>query len=165
MSILESLFLVIRQPAWSINRTKRLLKMPKIYFGDTGLLVNQLGVGAKYLLDNGRVLGQLLENLVFLELKKQSTWASFPIELYHYRTQSGIEVDMVLENRAGQVVGIEVKLSENISSGDWKGLDTLGEEMGDKMVRGVILYPGKEVVALRKDRLAIPLSALIGSSR
>lgn len=160
MALLESLFLIIRQPAWHLNRTKRLIKMPKVYFGDTGLLINQLRMGSEFILENGRVLGAILENFVFLELKKLSTWSTYPIDLYHYRTQTGIEVDLVLENRAGQIVGIEVKASETISSEDWKGLNVLGEEMGDKMIRGVILYPGKEVVALRNNRIAIPLSTL-----
>ena len=160
MVLLESLFLVIRQPAWHINRTKRLIKMPKLYFGDTGLLVNQLRVDWKYILENGRLLGSILENFVFLELKKLISWSLNPIELYHYRTQTGIEVDIILENRAGQIVGIEVKSSETISSEDWKGLNILGEEMGDKMIRGIILYPGKEVVAFQKNRIAIPLSVL-----
>jgi predicted AAA+ superfamily ATPase len=160
MVLLESLFLIIRQPAWHLNRTKRLIKMPKLYFGDTGLLINQLRIGREPLLENGRLLGSILENFVFLELKKLSTWSFHPIDLYHYRTQTGVEVDIVLENRAGQIVGIEVKASETISSEDWKGLDLLGEEMGDKMVRGIILYSGKEVVALRKNRIAIPLSTL-----
>ena len=160
MTILESLFLIIRQPAWHINRTKRLIKMPKIYFCDTGLLINQLRVNNEFILNNGRLLGHIFENFVFLELKKLSTWAPYPIDLYHYHTQTGIEVDIVLENRLGQVVGIEVKASETISSEDWKGLDVLNQEMGDKMIRGIILYPGKEVVAFQKNRIAIPLSTL-----
>ncbi|HSW86560.1 MAG TPA: ATP-binding protein [Rhabdochlamydiaceae bacterium] len=164
MVLLESLFLIIRQPAWHLNRTKRLIKMPKIYFGDTGLLINQLRIGSEVILENGRLLGPILENFVFLELKKLSTWSLYPVEFYHYRTQTGIEVDIVLENRAGQIVGIEIKSSETISGEDWKGLDILGEEMGDKMIRGIILYPGKEVVAFRKNRIAIPLSTLWGFS-
>lgn len=160
MVLLESLFLIIRQPAWHLNRTKRLVKMPKLYFGDTGLLINQLGWGIDHILENGRVFGPILENFVFLELKKLSTWSMMPISLYHYRTQVGAEVDIVLENRAGQIVGIEVKASEAIASDDWRGLEILGEEMGEQLVRGVILYPGKEVVALRKNRIALPLTTL-----
>jgi predicted AAA+ superfamily ATPase len=160
MALLEALFLVIRQPAWHINKTKRLTKMPKLYFGDTGLLINQLRVGKDLISEDGRLLGRILENFVFLELKKLSTWALYPVQLYHYHTQTGLEVDIVLENRSGQVVGIEVKASESISADDWKGLDVLGKELGEKMIRGIILYPGKEVVAFKKDRLAIPLSSL-----
>lgn len=158
--LLESLFLIVRQPAWHINRTKRLIKMPKLYFGDTGLLINQLRMDSRLLLENGRLLGPVLENFVFLELKKLASWAPSPIDLYHYRTQTGIEVDLVLENRVGQIVGIEIKASETLSTEDWKGLDVLGNEMEGKMVRGIILYPGKEVVGFRKDRIAIPLSSL-----
>jgi hypothetical protein len=160
MALLEALFLIIRQPAWHSYRSKRLIKMPKLYFGDTGLLINQLGLGVNHIVENGRIFGPILENFVFLELKKLTTWAALPISLYHYRTQVGVEVDIVLENRAGQIVGIEVKASETISSEDWKGLEVLGEEMKDQMIRGVILYPGKKVVALRKNRIAIPLSTL-----
>lgn len=160
MLLLEALFLVVRQPAWHLNRTKRLIKMPKLYFGDTGLLINQLRVGKTLIAEEGRLLGAILENFVFLELKKMSTWSLDAIEMYHYRTQTGFEVDIVLENRAGEIIGIEVKASETISSQDWKGLDVLGEEMGDKMIRGIILYLGKEIVAFRKNYLAIPLSTL-----
>lgn len=160
MVLLEALFLIIRQPAWHQNRTKRLIKMPKLYFGDTGLLMNQLRMGPEAVLGDGRMLGAILENFVFLELKKLSTWSLQPVEFYHFRTQRGIEVDIVMENRAGQIIGIEVKASETITSDDWKGLEILGEEMGEKMVRGIIFYPGKEVVAIGKNRIAIPISSL-----
>jgi uncharacterized protein len=160
MVILESLFLVIRQYPWHSNRTKRLIKMPKIYFGDSGLLMNQLKAGKESILEDGRLFGLILENFVFLELKKLSSWLDDPIDLYHFRTQTGIKVDIVLENRKGQIVGIEVKASESITSNDWKGLDALKEEMKEKMVREVIIYCGKEVLTIGKNRIAIPLSVL-----
>lgn len=160
MVLLESLFLVIKQPAWHINRSKRLIKMPKLYFGDTGLLINQLRVNEKSILENGKLFGSILENFALLELKKLISFSLSPVDLYHYRTQTGTEVDMVLENRSGQIVGIEIKSSETISSEDWKGLKVLAEEMGEKMIRGIILYPGKEVVSFQKNKIAIPLSTL-----
>jgi predicted AAA+ superfamily ATPase len=160
MAILEALFLVIRLPAWHQNRTKRLTKMPKIHFGDTGLLINQLRVGRQLILENGRLFGSILENFVFLELKKLISWSLHPLEMYHYHTQTGTEVDIILENREGQIVGIEIKGSESLSAEDLKGLNALQEDVGDKMIRGIIFYPGKEVVAFRKDCIAIPLSTL-----
>ncbi len=66
MVLLESLFLVIRQSAWHKNRTKRLIKMPKLYFGDTGLLINQLRIATESILENGRLFRAILENFVFL---------------------------------------------------------------------------------------------------
>jgi predicted AAA+ superfamily ATPase len=155
MAILESLFLVLRIAPWYRNRTKRLTKMPKLYFGDTGLLANQLGLSRETLL-----FGPILENFVLMELKKLSSWLFDKIDLYHFRTDSGHEVDIVLENRAGQVIGIEVKASETLSPDDWKGLLVLESEMEDKMVRGIIFYLGKEVMALGKNRIALPISVL-----
>jgi hypothetical protein len=129
--------------------------MPKLYFGDTGLLANQLGLSRETLL-----FGPILENFVLMELKKLSSWLFDKIDLYHFRTDSGHEVDIVLENRAGQVIGIEVKASETLSPDDWKGLLVLESEMEDKMVRGIIFYLGKEVMALGKNRIALPISVL-----
>ena len=160
MPILESLFLIIRLPPWHRNRAKRLIKMPKLYFGDTGLLMNQMRVGKETLFEDGRLLGSVLENFVFMELKKLASWAPEKIDLYHFRTDTGHEVDFVLENRAGQVIGIEVKASETISPDDWKGLSVIESELEDKLVRSIIIYLGKEVMALSKKRVALPLSAL-----
>jgi uncharacterized protein len=160
MVLLESLFLIIRQPAWHLHRSKRLIKMPKIYFGDVGLLINQMRIGNNLILENGRLFGAILENFVFLELKKLISWNPLPIDLYHYRTQTGSEVDLILETREGQIIGIEVKASETLSKDDWKGLEVLNQELGDKMTRQIILYLGKEVIYFQKNRLALPLSTL-----
>ncbi len=160
MALLEALFLIVRLPAWHVHRTKRLIKMPKLHFCDTGLLINQLRIAKEMILTNGRLLGYLLENFVFLELKKLASWSLLPIDLYHFRTQTGDEVDLVLKNRAGQIVGVEIKASETISPEDWKGIDILEKEVEDKMVRGIILYPGSEVVRFRHNRIALPLTTL-----
>lgn len=160
MVILESLFLIIRQPSWYRNRTKRLVKMSKLYFGDTGLLINQMRVGKEAITEDGRLFGSILENFVFMELKKLTSWAPEKIDLYHFRTETGQEVDIVLENRAGQVIGIEVKSSETISPDDWKGLSILESEMQDQLIYSIIFYLGKEVMVLGNNRLVLPLSAL-----
>lgn len=163
MLLLESLFMIVRQPAWHLNKTKRLIKMPKIYFGDTGLLVSQLGMDFRQIIQDGRLFGAILENFVFLEIKKYSSWSQNPIQMYHYRTQTGSEVDLVLENRRGEIVGIEVKSSESIKADDFKGLEVLKNESGEKMLRGIVLYPGKQLISFSKDMIALPLSNLWGS--
>ncbi|HNA62946.1 MAG TPA: DUF4143 domain-containing protein, partial [Rhabdochlamydiaceae bacterium] len=160
MAILESLFLIVRQPSWHRNRTKRLIKMPKLYFVDTGLLINQLRVNKESIAQDTRLLGPILENFVFTELKKLTSWAQDKIDLYHFRTETGHEVDIVLENRDGQIVGIEVKSSETLSQEDWKGLSILESEMGDKVMRSIILYMGNEIISLGKKRMALPISTL-----
>ncbi len=59
-----------------------------------------------------------------------------------YRTSTGIEVNFTLEDRLGQVVGIEVKSSSTIGSGDFKGLRHLQSLLGDKFIQCIVLHPG-----------------------
>ncbi len=70
--LLEHQFLIERLPPWHGNRMKRLIKTPKIHFGDTGLACALLGVDANALLKNRGLLGQLVETFVFQELKRQA---------------------------------------------------------------------------------------------
>jgi predicted AAA+ superfamily ATPase len=102
----------------------------------------------------------VLENYVALELLKQRGWSRVQPSLFHFRTSNGDEVDLMLEDRAGKIVGIEVKASATIDADHFKGLKVLAEAAGDRFVRGVVLYGGKEAVRFGKNLHALPLSAL-----
>jgi predicted AAA+ superfamily ATPase len=160
LAILEALFLIVRQPAWYANRSKRLTKTPKIYMTDTGILSYLLGATQETLLQNTTLLGQILENFIVQEIRKQSTWSTTRIKLYHFRTNQGVEVDLILEDMAGNVVGIEIKNSSTVRSHDFKGLGALAEEAGDAFVRGIVLYSGESAVAFSDKMIALPMSAL-----
>ncbi|CAK7059985.1 MAG: putative protein [Desulfovibrio sp.] len=116
--LLEALFLIWFLPAWSSNLGKRLLKSPKLHVIDSGLACHLCGADAERLADDSIMAGRLLESFVAGELLKQSSWTEHPVTLYHYRSQSGEEVDVVLEDRAGRVAAVEVKLSASVSSHD-----------------------------------------------
>ena len=60
--------------------------------------------------------------------------------LFHFRTQTGQEVDIVLEDGAGRIVGVEIKAGAKVSAHDFKGLRTLAEVVGRRFQRGVVLY-------------------------
>lgn len=158
--LLETLFLVYLQPAWSANLSRRLVKSPKSYLLDTGLLAFESGIQEQRLLTDGTLYGSLLENFVVSELRKQVTWSTLRVRLYHYRTQSNTEVDVILEDKAGRVVGIEVKGSESFSPRDSKGLLELQQTLGDKFVRGVVFYTGSQIVPVNANIIALPISCL-----
>jgi Predicted ATPase (AAA+ superfamily) len=80
--------------------------------------------------------------------------------LYHYRSQSGEEVDVVLEDRAGRVAAVEVKLSASVSSHDIKGLASLRDALGDHFVRGVVVYTGQEVLPMGDRIFAVPVGMM-----
>lgn len=76
----------------------------------------------------------------------QSTWNDAQPELCYWRTASEQEVDVVLEDRAGRVVGVEVKAATTLSGNDVRGLLALITAVGKNWVRGVVLYTGTEVI-------------------
>ena len=156
-TLLETLFLIYKVPAWSNNRSKRLIKTSKIYLNDTGLLCHLLRVNKEALEADPHLWGRVLETFVAGELMKQISWsAPFP-KLYHYRNASGQEVDFVLEIPNGQIVGIKVKASSNISSSDFKGLKFLAAEEPKKFSLGIVLYAGTEVLPFGDNCYAVPL--------
>ena len=158
LSLLETLFLVVRIPAWARNPGKRLVKSPKVFLPDTGLLSWLLDLSADKLLARPGLPGHLVETFVACELLKHLAYSGKGLSLWHYRTQTDIEVDFILEDRMGKLTGIEVKASASVDAADFKGLRHLQDTEGAAFSRGILLYAGRETVAF-SDRLhAIPLS-------
>lgn len=160
MTLLETTFLVQTLPAWSGNLSKRLVKSPKLTLCDTGLASQLLGIGEEQTKTDKGLLGPLLENFVAMELKKQITWSERQLALYHYRQQTGQEIDLVLEDAGGALVGIEVKASASVSGRDFKGIRALAEANPRKFRRGVVLYAGETTVAFDPNLVAIPIRML-----
>jgi len=160
MSLLEATFLVQLIPAWSTNLSTRLVKSPKVILNDTGLMASLLGLNVERLTQDGSLFGPLLENFVAMEVKKHIAWSQVQPQLFHFRTQTGVEVDLVLENAAGEIVGLEVKASATVSAADFKGLRALMEARGERFVRGVVLYTGQQVIPFGERLHAVPISLL-----
>lgn len=159
MILLEATFLIQQLPSWSGNFTKRLVKTAKIVMSDTGLMVHLLGLNQKRL-ETGSMIGPLLENFVIMELKKQITWSTVKPKMFHFRTQTGQEVDIVLEDRSGNLVGIEVKASATIHAHDFKGLSALAETENNRFRRGIVLYTGTEIIPFGESLTALPVQLL-----
>lgn len=130
ITALEQIFLVRRLRPWHNNPAKRLVKQPKLFFYDSGLLASELNLsyaklGADTLGDGREKMGPLIETFVFSELVKQLGWSSERIELSFYRDSYKNEVDFVLENKDAEIVGVEVKSGSTVSVQDFKGLRKL----------------------------------------
>ena len=160
MALMEMTFFVRLLPAWFSNVGKRLTKAPKLLLADTGLLAHLLDADADRLRRDRTLLGHVLENFVAMELVKQLGWSEQRCKLFHFRTESGAEVDLVLEDRAGRLVGIEVKSAASLQKRDFRGLEVLAEMAGRRFVRGVILHTGATVVPFGRELRAIPISHL-----
>ena len=160
LALLETIFLVNLQLPWSSNRSLRFIKSPKLYLVDSGLLAYLLNINVRRALSDSMQMGKILENFVVNEIRKQATWSQTKVEQHHFRTADGKEVDIVLENRSGHIVGIEVKNSQRLTQEDFKGLRYLQEKTNDKFMTGVILYMGSQVVPFGDKLYALPINAL-----
>jgi predicted AAA+ superfamily ATPase len=159
MTLLSRIFLLEELPPWHSNRLSRLIKTPKLHFGDTGLACALLGLDADGLWRNRAVFGQMLETFVYQELARQAGWMDDAVCFSHFRDKDGAEVDLVLES-GGRLAGIEVKAASTVNAGDFKGLGRLRDTVGDGFAVGVLLYDG-DAVAPFGDRLyAVPISNL-----
>jgi len=159
-SLLEVTFLLRLLPPWSASLGKRLVKTPKVVFGDSGLLCHLLGLDAARLQGDDLMTGAVLESFVAGELTRLITWSETRPALFHYRTHTQQEVDFVLEDARGRLVGIEVKKTASPSSSDFKGLRHLREMTGKRFLRGALLYTGAESVSFGEGLHALPVSAL-----
>ena len=160
VALLETLFLTTRIEAWSSNLLSRVIKTPKVYVTDTGLLSYLIGIDAARLAEDGSVYGMAFETFVAMELRRQIAWQNNAPRLFHYRDRDGREVDVVLERRDGSVVAVEVKTAASASASDFRGLRHLRDKLGSRFKAGVVLYTGEHTVPFGDRLVAVPLCGL-----
>lgn len=160
LTLLSRIFLLEELPPWHSNRLKRLIKTPKLHFGDTGLACSLLGIDAAALWNDRALFGRMLETFVYQELRRQSGWQEKPVTFSHFRDKDQVEVDFVLES-GGCIAGVEVKASATVTSDDFKGLRKLQNAVSrSTFTTGVVLYDGKAAVSFGPNLYAVPVSSL-----
>lgn len=165
LTLLQTLYLAVTLPPWFENLGKRLAKTPKIYLNDSGLLAHLLGLDAGGLERQPAAAGPLVENFVVMELFKSAPLSRTRPVLHHLRTSDGHEVDVVLESRQRELVGLEVKAAASVSEADFKGLKLLRGLVGERLRCGAVLYGGGAVLPFGPGLWALPLQALWAGRR
>lgn len=158
--LLETVFLVRRSPAWRTGTGTREGSLPKVYVTDTGLLAYLLTASEERITTDDLIAGRMFETFVATEVGKQIEWArGFGIDQLHWRDGPD-EVDIVLENADGRVVGIEAKVSATIRPEDARGLAKLRDRLGDRFVCGVVVSTSRGTHTLGDRLWAVPVSGL-----
>lgn len=160
MGLLEQIFLVDFLQPWHSNRTKRLIKTPKLYLGDTGLASALLRLDVAQLNEDRDLLGRLLETFVYGELKRQASWHETDLAFHHFRDKDGYEVDLVIQQEGRRFAGIEVKAASTVTERDFRGLRRFREMIGKRFHAGVVLYDGEHLLPFGDGLYAVPISAL-----
>lgn len=147
LNLLETSCQLVRLPAYAGNRTKRLIKTPKLYWCDAGLALHLAGSEPQ---------GAHLENLILSDLLAWRDACVGPRpELFYWRTTVGEEVDFVVEHDR-ELLGIEVKAARRPRVGDIAHLRVFRDEYGDAVRGGLVLHGGEQVEWLAPGILAAP---------
>jgi predicted AAA+ superfamily ATPase len=147
MNLLETSYLLVRLPAYAVNRTKRLIKAPKLYWGDTGVALHLSGLDAPQ--------GAHLENVILNDILAWRDSRLETADVMYWRTATGEEVDFVVEAE-GKLLPIEVKSSPRPRLGDAKHLLSFRAEYGKKSRAGLLLHTGSQIEWLAPGILAAP---------
>ncbi|MFZ3105662.1 MAG: ATP-binding protein [Smithella sp.] len=162
IGVFEQMYLLRRVEVWARNRFKRVVKTPKLQFIDAGLLATLLDLGPAEAQQDHSRFGNVLETFAYSELLKHITTAADDYRVLYYRDVDLFEVDVVIENAAGQLLGVEIKASATVKAGDLHGLKKLASVAGGQFKMGVLLYDGTETLPLGDHLWAAPLSTLWG---
>lgn len=159
--LLSNLLVVEEVPAWWTNRLKRLVRTPKRYILDPGIVGAQLRLDLAGVRRDGDLLGRLLDTFVMAQLRADAAVSETEPTLYHLRSEQGRhEVDIVVEYADGSVFGFEVKSGGGPSADDAKHLCWLRDELGERFIGGAVLHCGPRRYPLGERIVAAPICAL-----
>lgn len=157
--LLEEMFLVRRLPGWRPGLGAREVAKPKAYICDPGLLCYLLGADEARIRSDDQVKGKACETFVAAELLKHASWAEQDVRMFHYQRQQE-DVDFIIENRAGEIVAVEVKATATVRRQDWRWLEQLRDIRGSSFNAGIIVHAGPQTVPLGDRLWAVPYAAL-----
>jgi predicted AAA+ superfamily ATPase len=161
LTLLERVFIICINRPWHKSVDARLVKTPKVYMNDSGLLCYLLGVSLNDLISKkSDFTGAILENFIFNELQKQISWSNSCPEIYHFRNINGKEVDFILELRNQKKIGIEVKASSTVTNSDFEGLREFSRITKDDFFRGIVLYNGSNLLQFGENLFAVPIMSM-----
>lgn len=166
MEALRTMYIVDAVPAWTRKPLDRLAKQPKWFISDTGLMSAVLGHFSledlnRWTEKKGEVasdfVGNLIETWVYNQLATltdiDEDW-----RIYHWRLSERQEIDFILENTYGDLILIEVKASETVSSDDFKNMQWFKERNPDQVKSSLLFYCGQNVRDFGCDQIALPMA-------
>lgn len=141
LSVLEASFLIFKLPPYFENFGKRLIKSPKLYFTDVGLACYLLGIENETQIERDPLRGHLVENLVVLELVKARYNMGLEPNLFFYRDQSQLEVDVLIQN-GSELIPIEIKSSATFRPEFIKAIEKFQQLTHRTILKSYLVYAG-----------------------
>ena len=143
LSVLETSYIIYFLKPYYKNFGKRLIKNPKLYFYDTGLVTSLLGITDSNQMESFYMRGALFENLVVSELLKRRLFEGKTDELYFWRDSNGVEID-VLEENGTELFAYEIKASETMNTAFFSNIKKVKEIAHLSLKNTAIIYGGEK---------------------
>ena len=165
LSILKNTYQVALLKPWFNNEAKRLVKMPKIFMLDTGILCHLLKITSVEDLAQSPQRGAIYETFVLSEIIKANTYANHSVDLSFYRTQDGKEIDFILDN-GKSLIPIEIKAAHTVTTQDFRHINHFINQNAGKVSQGIVFYAGDRALPFGETNgvplWAIPLAMMAG---
>lgn len=145
LSVLESSYIIYLLQPWYNNANKRIIKSPKLYFYDTGLLCHLLGIHNQASLPQHPLYGALFENWIITEIKKNRYNQGINDGLYFLRDSTGNEIDLLMEKQS-RIIALEIKASKKTDSNMLTGLRYWIKNNRDAQT--ILIYGGEKTRSL-----------------
>jgi uncharacterized protein len=158
--LLELLHLVVSVPAWARGYAGRAVRTPRLFVEDAGLMTYLLNADASRIAQDDALSGRAYESFVAMELARLLPHTEIAPRMHHWRGAHGEEVDIVLENREGKLVAIEIKAGATVSQSGLRGLKRFKALTKDRLMAGLVLCTTRQTIPLGRDMWAVPIEAL-----
>lgn len=159
LEVLRALYMFDRIPAWAKSDYDRIGKRAKWVACDTGLMASALRWNEDEVLEDSQCNGKLVETWVYNQLVAQADLHG-EYEITQYRDKDKREIDFLVENDRGELLGIEVKAGALVGNEDLKHLRWFAENLAKSKFHGIVMYAGNEVMSFGDGMYAVPLSCL-----
>jgi len=146
ISILEASFIVFRLPCYFVNFGKRVIKTPKLYFTDVGLAASLLEIESPNQVFRDPLVGNLFENMIVVDVLKTMYNCGKNSGIYYFRSQSGLEVDLIL-SKGRELIPIEIKSGATFDASFSKNIK-LFRKLSDNVTNGYVVYGGDKSVKI-----------------
>lgn len=157
LGVLESSYIIYQLQPWHNNLNKRIIKSPKLYFYDTGLLCCLLNIGSQQSLLKHDRYGAIFENWCITEIKKNRANAGLSGGMHYFRDSAGNEIDLILEKN-NETIAIEIKATKKPANTDLQGLKYWNKYQ--PRTSSVLLYTGAREEMLHEHMGIVPWTAI-----
>lgn len=158
-AVMEHTYQIKKLHPFFTNQLKRLIKTPKLYATDTGVLTHLLQITTKEQFEHSHYKGDIIETFIYNELLKANSAALNKVGIFYYRTSDKKEIDFILEF-GDKVIAIEIKSSKSVSKYDFKHIYHLQKVLTNRFEKGIVLYGGEQFLRLDQRMYAVPFGFL-----